>query len=87
MSNGHAAFKLVLFSKTLEGCYPMSNGHAAFKLGLTFSKTLEGCYPMSNVMPPSNLSYLVKLWKAVTLCLMVMQPSNLAARLHPSFIQ
>ena len=47
MSNGHAAFKLVLFSKTLEGCYPMSNGHAAFKLVL-FSKTLEGCYSVSN---------------------------------------
>ena len=52
-------FKLVLFSKTLEGCYSMSNGHAAFNLSL-------------------NLSYLVKLWKAATPCLMVMQPSNLS---------
>ena len=35
--HGHAAFKfvlkLVLFSKTLEGCYSASNGPAVFKLG------------------------------------------------------
>ena len=38
MPNGHAAFKLVfklvLFSKTLEGCYSMPNGHAVFKIGI-----------------------------------------------------
>ena len=29
-----------------------------------------------------NLSYLANLWKNATLCLMVMQPSNLPASLH-----
>ena len=44
MSNGHAAFKLVLklvlFCKTLEGCYSMSNSHAVLKIG-QFSLFLE----------------------------------------------
>ena len=40
MSNDHAAFKLVLFSKTLEGCYSVSNGHAAFKLGSQIASKL-----------------------------------------------
>ena len=55
MSNGHAAiklvFKLVVFSKILEGCYSVSTDHAAFKLVfklVLFSKTLEGCYSVSN---------------------------------------
>ena len=80
--------KLVLCSKTLEGCYSLSTGHAVLKLVL-FSKTLQGCTPCLMAMQPSNLSlnlslnlsYVVKLCKAAALCLLVMQPSNLSLNL------
>ena len=62
MSNGQAAFelvfKLVLFSKSLEGCYSVSNGQAAFELVfklVLFSKSLEGCYSVSNGQAAFNL--------------------------------
>ena len=76
MSNGQTVFKLVftlvLFSKTLEGCYSVSNGHAAFKLVfklVLFSKTLEGCYSMSNGHAAFKCGQFVSFSKLCTMAL------------------